>query len=564
MTSSPALTVTLALGRPRFKDAAHAALAGAGQLNAAWQSLLGPAWPDADRLARALETVAGDFAVAATSADGGVLLAIDRFAMQTLCWRHDGGTVRYAPRADAWAGDGLALSRQSLFDYLYFHAIPSPQTIYEGVSRLEPAHLLLHHQGRTQLRRYWQPRFQPTARPDLASLKQRFLDAVEQGVRDELDGSLPACFLSGGTDSSTVAGMVARLAGGVDSFSIGFEAQGYDEMAYARIAAKHFGARHHEHYVTPDELVRHIPAVATHYDQPFGNSSALPAFCCAQVARQQGVTRMLAGDGGDELYGGNARYATQRVFGWYRQVPQPLRSGLLEPLFLRRWAGTLMPTRKVRSYIEQAREPMPARLQQYNLLLRLGPAEVLTPAFLSGIDSAEPLHHQQAVWAANPAADELNTALAYDWRYTLAESDLPKVRETCALAGVGVGFPMLAQALLDLSLELPADYKLKGMKLRWFFKESLRGFLPDEILTKSKHGFGLPFGHWALKHAGLGALATDSLNSLVRRGVVRADFIRPLLEQHLPAYPGYYGEMVWILMMLEQWLRGHEPDYRWQ
>ncbi len=116
--------------------------------------------------------------------------------------------------------------------------------------------------------------------------------------------------------------------------------------------------------------------------------------------------------------------------------------------------------------------------------------------------------------------------LAFDWRYTLAESDLPKVRGSTQLAGVAVGFPFLDDALLDFSLRLPADYKLKGLKLRWFFKEALRGFLPDEIIAKKKQGFGLPFGVWANRHDGAaGSLAADSLHSLAARGIVRPEFI---------------------------------------
>jgi asparagine synthase (glutamine-hydrolysing) len=118
-----------------------------------------------------------------------------------------------------------------------------------------------------------------------------------------------------------------------------------------------------------------------------------------------------------------------------------------------------------------------------------------------------------------------------------------------------VGFPFLEQALVDFSLRLPTDYKLKGLKLRWFFKEALRGFLPDEILTKKKQGFGLPFGVWATRHEGLHAFAADALQSLRARGIAKPAFIDALLKEHLPAHPGYYGEMVWILMMLEQWFR---------
>ena len=172
------------------------------------------------------------------------------------------------------------------------------------------------------------------------------------------------------------------------------------------------------------------------------------------------------------------------------------------------------------------------------------------------MDTSDPLRQQQAVWQQVPGdASPLNRMLAYDWRYTLAESDLPKVTGSTALAGMAVGYPFLDQRLVDFSLRLPTEYKLKRQKLRWFFKEALRGFLPDEILTKKKQGFGLPFGVWATKHAALQQLAADSLHSLAGRGIVQPAFIETLLSELLPAHPGYYGEMVWVLTMLEQWMR---------
>ena len=116
--------------------------------------------------------------------------------------------------------------------------------------------------------------------------------------------------------------------------------------------------------------------------------------------------------------------------------------------------------------------------------------------------------------------------------------------------------------MLDFSLKLPTLYKLKGLKLRWFFKEALRGFLPDEIITKKKHGFGLPFGPWTVNHGPLNKLATDALHGLAERGIVRHDFVEVLLEEHLPAHPGYYGELVWIMTMLALWLDNQVPQLR--
>jgi len=126
------------------------------------------------------------------------------------------------------------------------------------------------------------------------------------------------------------------------------------------------------------------------------------------------------------------------------------------------------------------------------------------------------------------------------------------------MAGIQVGYPLLADRVTDFSMSLPPDWKLRRFKLRWFFKEALRGFLPDEIITKKKKGFGLPFGVWATRNPALKHLAEDSLQTLAARGIVRPDFIRKLISEYLPEHPGYYGEMVWILTMLEQWLRRQE------
>ena len=499
------------------------------------------------------------------AASGRTLLAVDRFAMRSICHRVQGGVLRFAERADDLAGPLDELDPQAVFNYLYFHCIPAPRTIFKDVQRLPAGHLAWFEGGQLSVLPYWTPTFEDRGRPGqtFAALRDEFRATLEAAVKQDLDGGIPACFLSGGTDSSTVAGMIGKAAGQpAHTYSIGFEAQGYDEMAFARIAAKHFGTVHHEYYVTPDDLVKSIADVAQSYDQPFGNSSALPAYYCAKVARDNGVTRMLAGDGGDELFGGNSRYAKQRVFGWYQGVPSPLRSGLMEPVLERTPLGNLPLLKKGKSYVEQAKVPMPERDELYNLILRLGLADVLTPEFLARIDDRAPARLRREVWEHARTGSEVNRTLAFDWRFTLADSDLPKVRGTTALAGVSVRFPFLADEVLAFSLKLPADHKLKGLKLRWFFKEALRGFLPDEIITKKKQGFGLPFGVWATRHAGLRELALDSLSSFAKRGIVRPDFIRTLVDQRLPEHPGYYGEMVWILMMLEQWLRRVRPDGR--
>jgi asparagine synthase (glutamine-hydrolysing) len=542
-------------GAPRFDDGAAARDSTTAQQ--AWLKLLAAHEP-----AAAAARVKGEFAVALREPSGRCFLAVDRFASHSLCYRVRDGQLHFSPRADA-LGDATELDPQALFDYLYFHIIASPRTVFQGVHRVPPGHCAVFENGKLTVTRYWSPAFTEPRNPSFSSLKDEFRRQLKRGVERQLDGTKPACFLSGGTDSSTVAGMISQAAGrAAASYSIGFEAEGYDEMEFARIAARHFGTEHHEYYVTPEDLITSIPRVAAYYDQPFGNSSALPSFYCAMKAREDGVTRVLAGDGGDELFGGNTRYAQQRLFAIYNALPQGLRSSVMEPLFGMAVMQHLPVLKRGAGYIRQANTPLPARLEIFNLLRRLGFAEVLTPQMLAQVSEQSVADQQKAVWNEVTGTSETNQHLAYDWRYTLAECDLPKVRGTTALAGVAVGFPMLDDDLLDFSLGLPSEYKLKRYQLRWFFKEALRGFLPDAVITKKKQGFGLPYGVWLTRHEGLKAQAMDAMQAMAQRGIVNPVFVNSLVGQRLPEAPGYYGNMIWVLVMLEHWLRVHAPNYR--
>jgi asparagine synthase (glutamine-hydrolysing) len=505
--------------------------------------------------------LATPFALAIVDLDArSVYAATDRFAIRPLCVGVRDDAVALSDRADAVSqAIGAQLDHQALFEYIVAHVIRSPRTLFLGVERVQGGHALRVGPGCRRDIRYWQPRFEEKARPQLAALRDEFRTAVTGAVQREAQVAETGAFLSGGTDSSTVVGMLADLQPAPPrAYSIGFDAPGYDEMQYARLAARHFGARHREHYVTPDEVADGIPLLARHFDQPFGNSSALPAMHCARMAREDGVQHLLAGDGGDELFGGNTRYARQKLFEPYQRLPRVVREGLLEPVMIGMPAGRLPGVRKLASYVRQARVPMPDRLSAQSLMMLLGAEQVLEADFLHTLDREEPARREKEVYEAAEAQALVNRMLAFDWKFTLADNDLPKVLGAAGVEGLSVGFPFLDDAVVDLSLRVPPQWKVRGFTLRWFFKQSLRGFLPDAILDKKKHGFGLPFGHWLATNARLRALAGDSFASLARRGWVRRQFLDVLLERKLAEHAAFYGEMVWILVMLEQWLRSRE------
>lgn len=510
-----------------------------------------------------MEHLAGRFAfVLWDAAQQRGLAAIDRFAQCPLYWRQVDNGVAIASSADMLANAECAdLSLQAIYHYLFFHMVPSPDSIYQGIHKLPAAHALRIQAGSAETFCYWLPTFteQPTAGIRRAGREMR--DLLGSAVARLDSGEDTGAFLSGGLDSSSVAGMLAGARGGpVDTYSIGFDAKGYDEMAYARIASKHFGTRAHEYYVTPADVLDALPKVAAAYDEPFGNSSALPVLFCAQMAVADGRKCLLAGDGGDEIFAGNARYAKQKIFEHYSLLPTQLRTGLLEPM-LRRFPGDNALVRKARSYVQQANIPLPDRLQSYNFLVRHEQTTILTADLLAAVDREQPWQLERDLYHRPIEASSLNRMLYLDWQHTLADNDLRKVNRMCELAGIRVEYPMLDHMLVEFSTHVPSYRKLPGSRLRDFYKRAVRDFLPQQIIGKSKHGFGLPFGVWLAEDAHLSQLAGDNLQRMRRRGLVREDFVDDLMRLHKETHAGYYGELIWVLVMLELWLsaRGYEP-----
>jgi asparagine synthase (glutamine-hydrolysing) len=517
-----------------------------------------------------LEHLRGPFSIALVDAAARtVLLASDRFGIHPVAWAKAGDGIVFASHVGAIrahpALDGAALDEQAIYDYLHFHVVPAPGSIYQGVGKLRAGERLLWQDGAIDVSRYWEPAFAGAgAAVDVPALQQAMRQALDDGVaRATASNGRTASFLSGGLDSSSVSGMLARQHPDrpVSAYTMGFEADGFDEMAYARIAARHFGIDLRERYIEPDEVADAMPRVAAWYDEPFGNSSAVPAFVCASTAAQDGIDRLLAGDGGDELFAGNSRYVRQQLFSYYDTLPGAAQALLQRALLLDREGRSplrrLPGLSKLVSYVDQARPGMPARYDSYNYLVRYGPSEVLTSQWLRRIDSGHPLALMQEVWARAPTDNLLQRMLYLDWQFTLADNDLRKVSEMCAAAGIGVRYPMLDDAVLDLSLQVPPNELIRGHRLRHFFKEAMTGYLPREIIDKKKHGFGLPFGDWLNRSEALRDVVFPALHTARERGFVNPAFIDKMILAHREGNANYYGGMLWVIVMLELWLSSH-------
>jgi asparagine synthase (glutamine-hydrolysing) len=271
---------------------------------------------------------------------------------------------------------------------------------------------------------------------------------------------------------------------------------------------------------------------------------------------------MLAGDGGDEIFAGNSRYAKQLLFERFAQWPAWLRMGVVAPLTSLAAKAPLPLARKLNSYVAQANVPLPDRLQSYNFLHRHAPQELFPAAVLERVDTREPLAMLRTEYAEAGETGPVNRMLHLDWQFTLQDNDLVKVNTMCRHAGIEVAYPMLDDELVAFSCRIRPEDKLRDDDLRRFYRRAMRGFLPDAVIDKKKHGFGLPFGVWTRTHASLRTHATGAIESLRDRRLFEPAFLERALALHSDVHAAYYGELVWILMVLELWFTARMPEAR--
>lgn len=513
----------------------------------------------------------GVFAIAIWDWDKKVLLlATDPFAVRTLHYYADREILVFGSRINAILKAPIVprdIHPDAIYQYIYHSCIPTPNTVYRDIKKLPPGHLLLFSREGSYLERYWRMSYEEERGRDLEYYASGVRDHVLRAVRSQAkygnNTTGVGSFLSGGTDSSTVSGMLGQvLQKPAPTFSIGFKEHGFNEIEYARIAARHFGTDYHDYFVSPEDTAKIIPELVSAYDEPFGNASAVPAYYCAKLAHDAGIETLLAGDGGDELFGGNTRYATDKVFEVYQTLPHWLRTRCLEPIVL----GIPVPERgvlgKARKYMRRSNLPQPMRFFSYNLLYTVDPHEIFADDFLSTLTGDPGLEVAARHYKDVPATSMLNRLLHVDLKITITDNDLRKVTRMCELANVKVRFPMLDLELVEFSGRIPADLKVRGFEKRFIFKEAFKNFLPQEILRKKKHGFGLPVSAWLREDPHLNQLSQDTLlsKSSLQRGYFRPAFLRKLFALHGTDHTNFFGDNIWVFLMLELWHQAQHPD----
>jgi asparagine synthase (glutamine-hydrolysing) len=490
-----------------------------------------------------------------------VVLAVDHMGLEPVFWSVERGRLLFATKiaAIAAARNDVEVNPAAMVQFLLHSVVPAPLTIYKDVQRLQPGTMLIANSAGVNTRRYWDVSYKESSERSVKHWAENLRSGLHSAVHDTLagrDAEHTGAYLSGGTDSSSVVAFASEKLDPVNTFSIYFENPRYDEISFARMAATKFGARHHEQCLQARDASDAIPKIVDYFDEPFANSSAIGSYHCARLAKEHGVDVLLAGDGGDELFGGNERYASDKHFAIYHQVPALLRNGLIKPV------ANLMPSSGPLSlparYIRRAELPNPRRMYSYAFFLTEDANQIFDASLLEQVPQAQWLDIPTTHFRSAPdATSELNRLLYLDIKMTLADNDVRKVRGTAEMAGVHVRFPLMHPRLAELSGKIPAHLKLRGFEKRFIFKQAMRGILPDTILYKKKHGFGVPVGYWAMTDKNVQDIAAvlDEPRSR-QRGYFQPAFLAKVRELN-STYPAYYGEVMWQLLVLELWHRRH-------
>jgi asparagine synthase (glutamine-hydrolysing) len=499
---------------------------------------------------RCVDRLRGMFAFAIWDERAGMLmLARDRLGEKPLYYIDAGGRLAFASELDALVrlpGVPRHIDPEALDLYLTYSYVPAPHSIYRHIRKLPPAHVLTVRDGQLALCRYWRVPEGPPSSASRAELVVSLRAKLAESVRIRLMSDVPiGCFLSGGTDSSAV---VALMAAGspkpVKTFSIGFREARFNELAYARMVARHFGTEHFEYMVEP-EAAAVLPELARQFGEPHGDASALPTWHLARLTRQH-VTVALTGDGGDELFAG---------YPWYRNAARLDRLAGLTPA----WATAAM-----------ARLPSPGdRLRRLGRRLAMTPAERFASlrSFLE--EEAKRTLYAPALLAARGVAacrylidpyeagrgDRLARQLRTDLMTYLPEDLLVKVDRMTMAHSLEARPPLLDHELVEFCARIPATLKLGAGGAKLIFRDAIRELFPPGFLERPKMGFSIPVASW-LRHELRDTVARRLVQGpLAERGWFERRALQRVVDEHMRGTRNWSAQL-WNLLMLAEWAGG--------
>ncbi|NDJ60534.1 MAG: asparagine synthase (glutamine-hydrolyzing) [Chloroflexi bacterium] len=517
--------------------------------------------------AAALAHLRGMFAFALWDrAEQTLLLARDRLGEKPLYYYHDSERLIFAseikallqhpdvPRRSALTPERLAL-------YLGYGYTPAPETAFVGIKALPPGHLLTIRAGEPLIdatpQSYWKPPEIAGPRPFDALAEREAVEAVRaalgDAVRQCLISDVPlGAFLSGGLDSSLIAALMrAHSSGPVKTFSIGFTGDSsFDETAAAQRVADHLGTEHTAFTVEPTALDL-VPKLVWHHDQPFADSSAIPTYLVSELTRAQ-VTVALTGDGGDELFAGYERFYAASLLQRTRRLPRAAWGGFADVLeVFPEGTGYYDRAKRLRRFARGASLPP---TQAYFYWLRVfDPAQTRALSAASfGLDPAG-VHFAKRFTRGALRGATTADLLDINLRTYLPDDLLIKTDRSSMAVSLETRAPFLDHHLVEIAAALPVNLKLNKRITKYVLKQAARGLLPDDIIDRPKHGFGVPLGAWL--RADIAAVRDVLLSGdLRKRGLLNLTAVEQMTDAHTRGHRDH-GARLWALLTLEWWYR---------
>jgi len=481
-----------------------------------------------------------------------LVLARDRVGKKPLYWRIADGRLSYGSELKALMLDSSlarAVDREALEQFLTYQYVPAPRTILQGVHKLPPASTLVWDGGDPVIARYWHLDYEPKRRMSHGEQREACLELMRESVRLRMRSDVPVgLFLSGGMDSSVVLALVAELSSQpVRTFTIGFDDPAYDEAGYARAVASRYGTAHTEEVVRLD-AIEMLPRLAEHYDEPFGDSSAVPTFRVSELAARE-VKVVLNGDGGDEPFGGYERYRFQVGMGMLAAVPRPIQ-GVAARLAARlalRGRPAVRGRGRGRGWDRLADMSHADRYVAVMSILDAGDRERL----LGAPDDAERSLRRVLERAPGAGLDALLHAHVHTY---LPEDLLVKMDRASMAHSLEARAPLLDHRLMEFVARLPRERKVTLRRTKVLLREIAVDLLTRELVERPKMGFGVPLGDWF--HGELGTTYRDIV--LAPDSQSRAHFDLGVAGELLQAHHAGQrnnAHRLWLILMFELWAR---------
>lgn len=488
-----------------------------------------------------------------------LVLARDRIGQKPLYYAVQHNRIVFGSELKSLAAvEGVCseIDPGAIDEFLTYQYVPHPGTIWKGVNKLSPGHFAVYENGQLKVHRYWD--FDPSLEVpvDPRQACQQLRELLTDSVRLRLQSDVPlGTFLSGGIDSSLITAIAQELSGDpVRTFSIGFPISDFDETGYAAQVAEHLGTKHQRFEVMPSG-VDVIDQLVWHYDEPFGDSSAVPTWYLSQLTRSE-VTVALSGDGGDELFAGYDRYRALWLSQYLRRLFPihrfPGVQGLQRLPDSNRRQSLI---RRAKRFLEALGQPTARRylnwLQIFPEPLR---ASLYTDDFLAALPGIDPFEFLEVNWDRSHGRDVVTRASTTDILTYLPCDLCTKVDIASMAHGLEVRQPFLDYRVVEFAASLPVSLKFRGKRGKLILQDTFGTRLPKSIFTRQKMGFGVPIAAWFRKE--LKPLVHDTLLAPDARiaKFFRREVVAELCRSH-EACEQNHGYRLWSLLILEEWLR---------